>query len=73
MPRICETPRVRLASLRARRLIASLSGGPRASSRGRGAPARKEGRWLMQDIWWVLVIVGLLALTLAYVRLCERA
>ena len=27
----------------------------------------------MQDILWIAIIVGLLALTLAYVRLCEKA
>ena len=33
---------------------------------------KKVGR-PMQDLLWILVIVGLLALTLAYVRLCEQA
>jgi len=27
----------------------------------------------MQDFLWILVAVGLLALTLAYVRLCDNA
>jgi hypothetical protein len=27
----------------------------------------------MQDLLWIAVIVGLLALTLAYVRLCQNA
>lgn len=27
----------------------------------------------MQDILWIAVVIGLLALTLAYVRLCDNA
>jgi hypothetical protein len=27
----------------------------------------------MEDVPWVLLVLGLLAITLAYVRLCEKA
>jgi len=29
--------------------------------------------WAMQDLAWIGVMVGLLAATLAYVRLCDNA
>ena len=34
---------------------------------------RKIGELAMQDLLWIGLIVGLLAVTLAYVRLCDNA
>jgi hypothetical protein len=34
-------------------------------------PAHLEGHASMQDLLWVAMMVGLLAATLAYVRLCD--
>jgi hypothetical protein len=38
-------------------------------------PARRivRSEHIMQDFLWILVVVGLLAATLAYVRLCDNA
>lgn len=33
----------------------------------------KGGERLMEDLLWILVIVGLVAATLAYARLCDNA
>ena len=39
----------------------------------RSSPATSARRATMQDLIWLAVVAGLLALTLAYVRLCEAA
>jgi hypothetical protein len=47
------------------------------SSAGRGEPfpacSLNHGCITMQDILWIATMLGLLAATLAYVRLCGRA
>jgi hypothetical protein len=35
--------------------------------------SRDDGVTSMQDLFWVLAMLGLLAATLAYVRLCDNA
>jgi hypothetical protein len=37
------------------------------------APARTIRMWHMHDIFWIAAMLGLLALTIAYVRLCDHA
>ena len=51
-----------LESKRAGRLI--------ASPRGRDGPSEVL---IVQDVMWLLVLAGLVAATLAYARLCDRA
>jgi hypothetical protein len=37
------------------------------------ADPRAPRMWPMQDLFWIAATIGLLALTLAYVRLCDNA
>jgi hypothetical protein len=36
-------------------------------------PPRDRGRYKMQDFYWLGLMLGMLAATLAYARLCDNA
>ena len=45
----------------------------RRCTRGDAHALATENGEPMQDLLWILVIIGLLAMTIAYVRLCRLA
>lgn len=51
----------------------SLGGENDASSCGSGGAYRVGGGLTMQDLIWILVMIGLVAATLAYADLCDHA
>jgi len=63
---ICNGPAYRLECVRRGALIARIRQRPTAARLFGSEP-------IMQDFLWLLVAVGLLAATLAYVRLCDHA
>lgn len=62
-----------LANKRLAILVDGIAGGADRPFSPFGCAPCMRGKRAMQDILWIGAVIGLLALTLAYARLCEKA